>query len=373
MERVQSWSPMSRLLLSLAATLPAFFVIERISHYAEGIASVRQLWATLPIRIIISTLRFDMSNNDENKPRLERGPRIFVSGGRGCLASQIAARFRMDGYQLTLFSRRSDERYRSLPELTSWEVLQSADVVLHLAWSTLPATSEQKAGSEWQDDLPNLEKILSAIASLSMERRPHFIFFSSGGSVYGNAPECPNTENDICHPIGSYGKAKLAAEKMIEAFAARFDLSFTILRVSNPYGYPVPRERMQGIIPHALRCAFNDQTLTLWGDGHARKDFLYYSDFLDVLERVIALRIPGIFNVCSGVSYSVREIVAFVEQHTKKKIALAYSEARLWDVEDSRLANRKLITATGWLPKISIEEGIMRATHHYLRSENATS
>lgn len=291
--------------------------------------------------------------------------RIVVTGGRGRLASLLAEHFSAKAHPVGLFSRRSGEGFQPLANLTEPSHLAGSGTLLHLAWSTLPATSEKGGGTEWQDDLPALEKILQAITTLPPASRPYFVFFSSGGTVYGSAPGRPSLETDPCQPIGCYGKAKRAAEAMIESHAARHGLACAILRISNPYGYPVPRSRAQGIIPHAIRCAVEGQTLTLWGDGHARKDFLYYTDFLAAVELIIARRLTGTFNVCAGESHSVREVIALVENHTGKKIALAPQSAPLWDVADSRLDNRKIVAATGWRPQVSFAEGLRRSVASY--------
>jgi UDP-glucose 4-epimerase len=202
---------------------------------------------------------------------------------------------------------------------------------------------------------------LAALAAVPAAKRPHFIFFSSGGAVYGNSPGRPNGESDPCHPVGWYGRGKRAAEDVIEQFTARHGLVTTILRISNPYGYPVPAERVQGIIPHAVRCARTGQPLTIWGDGHARKDFLYYTDFLSGLEQVIARRLAGTYNLCAGESHSVHEIVSLVERHTGRKLQLRYTPGPAWDVTDSRLSPARFMAATGWRPQISLDEGVRRA------------
>jgi UDP-glucose 4-epimerase len=287
--------------------------------------------------------------------------RLHVTGGRGRLASLIADHFRAPAHEVVLYSRSGGDGCHPLDDLTSSTALAGQDVLLHLAWSTLPATSEKSPGSEQQHDLPLLEKLLQAAAA----RQAHFIFFSSGGAVYGNAPGRPSNETDPCQPIGSYGRAKLAAEKLVEQAAVRQGLPCTILRISNPYGYPVPSGRVQGVIPHAIRCAVESSSLTLWGDGHARKDFIYYTDFLSALDEVVARRLTGTFNLCAGESHSVHEIIALAEKHTGRKIATEQIAAPAWDVQDSRLDHRRLTDATGWQPQVALDEGIRRAAAGY--------
>lgn len=291
--------------------------------------------------------------------------RIFVTGGRGRLASLIADHFRAPSHAITLFSRSGGSGFQPLDEISEPAKLATADVIFHLAWSSLPSTSEQHAGIEEREDLPRLEKLLAALARQPDPARPHFVFFSSGGAVYGNAPGRPNKEPDPCQPIGRYGRAKLAAETLITGCATRHGLPCTILRISNPYGYPVPKSRAQGLIPHALRCATEGQALSLWGDGSARKDFLYYTDFLSALAAVVAVRPVGIFNLSAGRSHSVREVIRTIEEQTGNTIALHTQPAPAWDVQDSRLDNRCLMAATGWSPQVPLAEGIRRAAAGY--------
>jgi len=291
--------------------------------------------------------------------------RLIITGGRGRLASLIADHFRAPAYRVTPYSRHGGPGFRDVAELTQPGALGNADCILHLAWSSLPATSEQHPGIEQREDLPRLDALLTALAACPAATRPHLIFFSSGGAVYGNAPGRPSREGDVCQPIGRYGRAKLEAEQLIRQHAARSALGYTILRISNPYGYPVPKSRTQGLIPHALRCAMEGEPLALWGDGSARKDFIYYTDFLSALEAVMAQRQSGIFNLGAGESHRVDEVIRAVEAEVEKPVALRAVPAPAWDVHDSRLDTQRLRAATGWSPQVTLAEGIRRAAAGY--------
>jgi UDP-glucose 4-epimerase len=61
------------------------------------------------------------------------------------------------------------------------------------------------------------------------------IFFSSGGSLYGNPQRFPVLEDDPAAPLSYHGAGKLAMEAMLHAFRARGQ-AVTILRPSNAYG-----------------------------------------------------------------------------------------------------------------------------------------
>jgi len=291
--------------------------------------------------------------------------RIIVTGGRGRLASLIADHFPPAAGELVLYSRKAGDGFHALDQLTDPAQLDGAAVLLHLAWSTLPATSEESGGIEAQQDLPYLEKLLVAFAAVPAARRPLFVFLSSGGTVYGPAPGRPSVEDDDCRPISWYGRAKVAAEEIIRQHTASSGLACAILRITNPYGYPIPKSRAQGIIPHAVRCAAEKQPLTLYGDGSARKDFLYYTDFLAALNQVVARRLTGTFNIAAGESHSLNEVIAIVEKHAGLPVLLHRQPVRTWDVLDCRLDNRRFCAATGWRPLVSLSEGIRRSTVGY--------
>lgn len=293
--------------------------------------------------------------------------RIIVTGGRGRLASLVAGHFRPPARTLELYSRQPGDGLLALSDLTSRENLASAAAVLHFAWSTLPATSEEGGGVEFAEDLPYLKKLLATLATLPAGQRPLLVFFSSGGTAYGNALDRPSREDDPLRPIGWYGRAKAAAEQIMNLHGVQEGLDCAILRVSNPYGYPVPSNRAQGIIPHAVRCAITQQPLTLWGDGTARKDFLYCTDFLAAVEQVIDRRLTGTFNVAAGVSHSVSEILSLVEAQTGRRILLDRRPAHAWDVHDSLLDNRRFCAATGWCPRVTLDEGIRSAVRDFSR------
>lgn len=286
---------------------------------------------------------------------------ILITGGRGRLASVIRQVFAERGAKITSFSRTEGDPHLDIETLFVDNLIDSADTFLHLAWSTVPLSSERNIGLEWNQDIPLLIRILKTICQSPNHKNLHFIFFSSGGSVYGNAPSLrPCSEFDPCNPIGWYGHAKFVAERIISEFGRRYGIKYTILRVSNPYGFRVPLHKPQGIIPIFLKHVKEGLPLTVWGDGSARKDFIHYTDFNSALAEVIRRQPLGIFNVCSGISHTVNEVIALIEESLGRKAIVEYLPSHPWDVHDSVLDNTKLVSAIGWQPTTSLSEGIRR-------------
>ncbi|MBK6289068.1 MAG: NAD-dependent epimerase/dehydratase family protein [Pseudomonadales bacterium] len=285
--------------------------------------------------------------------------KLLITGGRGRIAGLLGPMLGQRGFEVQRASRIADERFVDYRELVSPATLASFDTVLHLAWSTVPATAEQLPGSEWEVDLPYLARLLRAAAQLPAAQRPHLVFFSSGGTVYGEAPAPRGRrEDDPCHPIGWYGRGKLAAEQLLNAFAVACALDCAILRVSNPYGYLMQPAKPQGLIAHLLDSARKRQGFEVWGDGSATKDYLSASDLCAAVVAVLESRATGTFNIGSGTTHSVNEIIALVRELSGVDFAVRYREPFAWDVSHSRLEITKMKTVLGWEPRVALRAGM---------------
>ncbi|HYC70231.1 MAG TPA: NAD-dependent epimerase/dehydratase family protein [Opitutaceae bacterium] len=284
-------------------------------------------------------------------------PRVVLTGARGCLGGVLGRHLESRGYAVARVSRTGGPGIIGLEPFLAAPA--TGDPILHLAWSSLPSTAERQPGIEEREDLPLLRRLLEAQARAP--RPAHFVFFSSGGTVYGNAAgDRPHREEDPCAPIGRHGRAKLAAEQLIRDLAPRLGLDWTILRVSNPYGFAIPASHPQGIIPVAIEAARSGRPLTLWGDGTARKDFLFHEDFGDAIDRVVDGRLTGVFNVAYGSSYSVADVLRLVEAAVGRPIERRHIPAHPWDVHNSLLDNARFRASAGWTPAVGLAEGIRR-------------
>lgn len=74
--------------------------------------------------------------------------KLHVTGGRGRLAALIEDHFRAPRYTVEPYSRAVGQGFQALADLETLRDVSPSDCILHLAWSTLPATSEQNPGIE---------------------------------------------------------------------------------------------------------------------------------------------------------------------------------------------------------------------------------
>jgi len=284
---------------------------------------------------------------------------IVITGARGRIAQCMSKTLKEQCVKLIRVSRTSDEIYLSHKDAFDGDIFSGSSIILHAAWSSVPATSESSPGIEWITDLPFLASIFHSIRN-SRGIKPLFVFFSSAGAVYGNAPGRPCLENDVPSPISWYGQGKVAAESLCKNFAAAFDIPLLILRISNPYGMYSNCTRPQGLIPRAIDAAISGRPLDVWGDGSAIKDFLHIEDFRTALVSAINSRMTGTYNVGYGQSYSVKDVLQLVERLVEKSLSLNILPSPPWDVTDSRLDCNAFCSTSGWSPIIDLEMGIKK-------------
>jgi len=286
--------------------------------------------------------------------------KIFITGGRGRLAKSLSPLLRQQGHHIQTFSRNADSQNLPLAGLGRELEIHPADVVLHLAWSTVPATAELEPGTEWREDLPLLSQIVTQLLRLKKAkgRSPLLIFFSSC-SIYGNGKMTrPFRETDPANPIGWYARGKVEAEKLLSYHHEVNGLPLLILRISNPYGFGQDAKTLQGVIPALFKAVVSQKPFRQWGDGNAVKDFLHIEDLSGALQQCLIQRTQGIFNLCSGESISLRMLIRKIEKDLGLKLHVQREKTKSWDVTHAAYSSRRIRKLTGWAPRISLEEGL---------------
>ena len=241
-------------------------------------------------------------------------------------------------------------------------LVDGQDVIFHLAHTNSPLTSDRDMEEDTLLNLVPTLRLLMAIETVG--RKPHLIYPSSGGAIYGvSASGNPFKETDPCLPLNSYGIQKLAAEHYIRLSARRGTLTATMLRIGNAYGWLLPPGRLQGLIGSAVTRVLTGQPIRIIGNPENVRDYIHIDDiiaaFLLVMKRNIGFET---FNIGTGVGTPVKEIIEIIERkihkHATKKVENFDSANTLpnWCILDTQKA-RDVIN---WQSKIGIEEGIHR-------------
>ena len=285
------------------------------------------------------------------------GLRVAVTGARGRYAPIVAEALTRKGASVKTFSQKECGEHQGLAALLEPGGLADLDAILHFGWGTVPKVAEEKQGAEWQKDLPFISKLLQALGRLPEKQRP-VIVFPSTGAVYGECGTEPAIEATALAPKSYYAAGKVAAEELLHQYSAHGQGKVAILRISNLYGAIGVSRVPQGVMAKLAESFHRNTHPTIWGDGTATKDYLHVDDFCEAVYRVLAERLEGAWNLCSGTSHSLLEVLSIFSKHLKWNPDCVFLPHPSWDVEKTNISPQKLITATGWIPKIELVQGI---------------
>jgi len=225
--------------------------------------------------------------------------------------------------------------------------------VFHFASASIPVSSN----SNIRDDVDNnLMPIINLLEVMKIYGCGFILYLSSGGAVYGEFQNEVLKETHICQPISSYGVIKLTIENYIQLYYKQHNISYLILRISNPYG-PYHHSNKQGVINISLRNAINSVPLNVWGDGEQAKDYVFVEDIAYIICELLKKNVKNqIFNVGSGYTFSLNNIIALIKQRIPT-FQVSYESAKSADVKSVCLDIDKLKKYIYFIPT-PIEIGI---------------
>lgn len=115
-----------------------------------------------------------------------------------------------------------------------------------------------------------------------------------------------------------------------------------------------------------VKAIFNDEEITVFGDGTQTRDFTFVDDFVEANILADANEIEGeVFNVGGGSRVSVNELIELLEKRTEKNAKIKYIEKQKGDVRDTLADTSKISNELNWKPKVKIKEGLKRFVEWY--------
>jgi UDP-glucose 4-epimerase len=272
---------------------------------------------------------------------------ILCLGGAGFIGSNlIRSLCKQDGYESRIFvlepsfanvSRLDGMNvaiYRG--ELSDIDFVQSIietnhiDTVVHLVATIIPGSTFEDYKREYQHVIfPTIE-----LMQYCAQRDVKFVYFSSGGTIYGNRTDMtPFKETDPMAPISYYGWSKQMMENSILYVHRTSGLKYLIVRPSNPYGHGQNIHAKQGLIAVAMGKILAGEPIEVWGDGSNVRDYIYIDDLCDVFCQLLHKDVCNMtLNIGSGVGTSINQIISVLKEIVKEDVQVKYLAARKVDV-----------------------------------------
>jgi UDP-glucose 4-epimerase len=296
------------------------------------------------------------------------GKEVLITGGAGFIGSHLAQQLLTDRASLTILD------YHAVPDNPNIQViaqqatllpldienaldtlkLEAFDAIFHLGGNPYVPPSVENPVMDYQKNLHTTFRLLECLRA---NPKPRLIYASSA-AVYGNPMKLPIQETDSTLPISPYGVSKLACERYVAVYSQLYGVQGSSARMFSVYG---AKQRKQVVFDILKKLLANPDEIEIFGDGKQERDFCHVQDTIDALLR-IAEHAPAqgeVYNVASGVSHSINEIVATWCKIMNLTPKLNYTgqvrpgEPDKWSVDISALKS------LGYSPKVTLEQGLL--------------
>lgn len=303
---------------------------------------------------------------------------ILITGAAGFIGSNLAARLLDEGYRVVGIDNLSAGTRENLdPRLRFVEAdIRDAGIARHFAG--VEAVFHLAARTCLPDCLAHPVEtsdinVTGTVTVLEAARRAGVrkFVYADTSAAYEGVPELPSRVDRV-GPIGPYAVSKRGGALFCESYMRLHGLPVTVVRYFNVYG---PAQDWRRVIPPVMSAfilaLLSGERPTIYGTGEKRRDFIYVDDVNAF--HLLALRDPatdgGIFNLGTGVNYSVNEVFALIEAQLRTGLTPRYAPDLPGEAE-ATLADISAGRALGWEPKVDIREGLRRSIA-YLRERVA--
>lgn len=252
--------------------------------------------------------------------------RVLITGIQGFTGRYMAAEMASAGYRVFGLgvhpSTETDYYYADLNDKTA---LQTAidhiqpDVVIHLA--ALAFVGHGNANDFYHVNLMGTRNLLEALSLAA--RKPEAILIASSANIYGNRSEGMLPETTQPDPANDYAVSKLSMEYM-----ARLWMDKLPLIITRPFNYTGVGQAENFLLPKIVAHFRQQASVIELGNLDVWRDFSDVRSLVQAYRRLIEVKAFGhTVNVCSGKTFSLREVIAMCENITGHKIELKVNPA----------------------------------------------
>ena len=216
----------------------------------------------------------------------------------------------------------------------------------------------------------NLEGTVNVLR-LAAKHRVQKVVFASSSEVYGEALTYPTPENhpiilgDPSNPRYSYAAAKAMAEFYVRWYGEKYGFSWVTLRIFNCYGPRMDTSEYGQVIPEFIRKVLRDEPFTILGNPEHTRSFCFISDHVEQSWRAIEKAENATLNIGKNEEISILELARLLHELVGKPFRYQLLPGRAGDPPRRVPDTRKVEELTGYVPQVSLREGLLRTIEWY--------
>ena len=298
---------------------------------------------------------------------MQRTSRIYVAGSNGMVGSAIVRLLKESGYTNVITRSSGNLDLRRQFAVNAFFGMERPEYVFLAAAKVGGIHANNTYGGDFiYDNLMIQTNVIEACLKFHVKK---LVFLGSSCIYPRDCPQPIKEEYLLSGPLEPtnkpYAIAKIAGIEMCDAYRKQFGCNYVSVMPTNLSG-PNDRYDLQNshVFPALIRKFYEakkkgDKTVTIWGTGKARREFLHVDDIAKALLVVMEkYDQEGPINIGYGTDISIAELAETISKHVGYEGDVVY-DTSMPDGTPQKLLDSTKITNLGWKPEITIEQNII--------------
>jgi len=312
--------------------------------------------------------------DERQSSSIPRSARILVTGHRGLVGSAIVRYLRSQGYSDLQTASRQELDLRSTEAVLNWFQQHRPEYVLHVAGTVGGVWANSTRPVDFLHD--NLLMQASVLRAAWQSNVKKLLYLGSSCIYPRDCPQPIRETSLLTGPLETtnewYALAKISGVKACDAYRQQYGCDFISAMPTNLYG-PHDNFHPDGshVIPGLMR-RFHDatiagqQTLTVWGTGTPRREFLHVDDLAAASWHLMEhYNEAGPINVGTGEEVTIRELAERIRDVVHPTAELAFDASKA-DGTPRKLLDVTRLHRLGWRHRIELQAGLEQVYQWYL-------
>ena len=299
---------------------------------------------------------------------MEKNSKIYIAGHKGMVGSGLERKLRKEGYNNIVSKTSTELDLRNQAAVNKFFEIEKPEIVIIAAAKVggIHANNTYRANFIY-DNLMIEANIINASYLNKVDK----LLFLGSSCIYPKlAPQPLKEEYLLSGYLEStnqpYAIAKIAGIELCDSYRDQYGCNFISAMPTNLYGtndnyHPENSHVLPALIRRIIVAKKNnDPTVTIWGTGSPKREFLHVDDLADACFFLLKnYNEKGLVNIGCGEDVSIKELATLVCEKVGYKGELVFDASKP-DGSPRKLMDTTKINKFGWRPKIGLNEGITR-------------
>jgi GDP-L-fucose synthase len=299
---------------------------------------------------------------------MDKAAKIYITGHRGMVGAGLQRKLVAEGFNNLVFRTSSELDLRNQQAVNDFFALEKPNHVIHAAGKVGGIKANNTYRAEFIYDNLMMEANIIHASYLNKVKK---LLFLGSSCIYPKMAAQPLKEEYLLSGYlestnQPYAIAKIAGIEMCDSYRAQYGCNFISAMPTNLYGtndnyHPENSHVLPALIRRIILAHKNNEpSVTIWGTGTPRREFMHVADLADACYFLLQnYNEAGIVNIGWGEDVSIKELATLVATEVGYTGALDFDTTKP-DGTPRKLLDTNKLTNLGWKPCIKLQEGLRK-------------